>query len=204
MVALWYNMRVTQKKPVCYIIAGPNGAGKTTFALNYLPKITDCRDFINADEIAKGLSPLDFDAGLLQAGKLFMTLLNKKIEQRKDFAFETTLSGKAYIPKIVAWRKKGWRVVLIYLYIPSADFSASRVSQRVLQGGHNIPPQDIQRRYPRSIKNAFVYAECCDDVYCFDNSFKQITSVFEKHGSNPIVIQNQQIYAEMMEVVRHE
>ncbi len=195
---------MSQKQPVCYIIAGPNGAGKTTFALDYLPKITDCRDFINADEIAKGLSPLDFNAGLLLAGRLFITLLNKKIEQRKDFAFETTLSGKAYIPKIEAWRKQGWKVVLIYLYIPSADFSSSRVSQRVIQGGHDIPERDIQRRYPRSIRNAFVYAKYCDDFYCFDNSLKQITSVFEKHGSNPALIQNPRIYAEMMEVVNHE
>ncbi len=197
-------MPIIQDNPTCYIIAGPNGAGKTTFALKYLPKITGCHDFINADEIAKGLSPLNFEAGLLQAGKLFMELLNKKIEQRNDFAFETTLSGKAYIPKIDSWRQQGWKVVLIYLYIPSADFSVSRVSHRVLQGGHNIPSQDIQRRYPRSVKNLFVYADHCNDVFCFDNSFDDIVSVFEKHEDNPLVVTNKDIYAEMMEVVNNE
>ncbi len=86
--------------PTCYIIAGPNGAGKTTFALNYLPKITGCRDFINVDEIAKGLSPLDFEAGLIQAGKIFLSLLEQKIAHKKDFAFETTLSGKIICRKL--------------------------------------------------------------------------------------------------------
>ena len=86
------------KKPHCYVVAGPNGAGKTTFALEYLPRIVSCRDFINADEIAKGLSPLDYEAGLLRASKIFLETLNRKIEERNDFAFETTLSGRTYLP----------------------------------------------------------------------------------------------------------
>ena len=78
-----------EKKTQCYIVAGPNGAEKTTFALTYLPMIAECHDFINADEIAKGLSPLKFEAGLLQAGKIFLDVLKQKIAARKDFAFET-------------------------------------------------------------------------------------------------------------------
>ena len=81
-----------EKQPQCYVIAGPNGAGKTTFALKYLPLIASCYDFINADEIAKGLFPLNYEAGLLKAGKLFLEILEQKIAERKDCAFETTLS----------------------------------------------------------------------------------------------------------------
>jgi len=81
-----------EKQPRCYVVAGPNGAGKTTFALKYLPLIASCHDFVNADEIAKGLSPLDYNAGLLKAGKIFLDILKQKIAQRNDFAFETTLS----------------------------------------------------------------------------------------------------------------
>ena len=128
-----------EKQPQCYVVAGPNGAGKTTFALTYLPVMVSCHDFINADEIAKGLSPLDFEAGLLKAGKIFLEILDQKIKGRKDFAFETTLSGRTYLSRIRQWRKSGWKVVLFYLYIPNAEFSAMRVQQRVLQGGHNIP-----------------------------------------------------------------
>ena len=97
----------TEKKPRCYVVAGPNGAGKTTFALKYLPLIASCHDFINADEIAKGLSPLNFEAGLLKASRIFLETLEQKISLRKDFAFETTLSGRSYLPRIAEWRKAG-------------------------------------------------------------------------------------------------
>ena len=82
-----------KKQPICYIVAGPNGAGKTTFALQYLPKIVSCNNFINADEIAKGVSPLNFEAGLLQASKIFLQSLNQKIENKETFAFETLCPG---------------------------------------------------------------------------------------------------------------
>ena len=176
--------------PRCYVVAGPNGAGKTTFALKYLPLIASCRDFVNADEIAKGLSPLDYNAGLLKAGKIFLDILKQKIAQRSDFAFETTLSGRAYLPQIAEWRKSGWRVVLFYLYIPNAKFSAMRVRQRVLQGGHDIPSEDIARRYPRSIQNLFDYAEVCDHTLCLDNTGDRIVPIFEKRFGQPINIHN--------------
>ena len=105
------------KQPHCYVVAGPNGAGKTTFALKYLPRIVSCHDFINADEIAKGLSPLNYEAGLLRGSKIFLETLNRKITERNDFAFETTLSGRTYLPRIVEWRGSGWMVTLFYLYI---------------------------------------------------------------------------------------
>ena len=89
-----------KRQPICYIIAGPKGAGKTTFALQYLPKIVSCNNFINADEIAKGVSPLNFEAGLLQASKIFLQALNKKLENKENFAFETTLSGRSYLTQI--------------------------------------------------------------------------------------------------------
>ena len=176
------------KHPRCYVVAGPNGAGKTTFALKYLPLIASCRDFVNADEIAKGLSPLDYSAGLLKAGKIFLDILKQKIARQCDFAFETTLSGRAYLPQIAEWRRSGWRVVLFYLYIPNAEFSAMRVQQRVLQGGHGIPPDDIARRYPRSIRNLFDYAEVCDHTLCLDNTGEQIVSIFEKRFGRPVQI----------------
>ena len=183
------------KQPHCYVVAGANGAGKTTFALKYLPLIASCYDFINADEIAKGLSPLDYEAGLLKAGKIFLETLKQKIAERNDFAFETTLSGRTYLPRIAEWRKSGWIVTLFYLYIPDAAFSAQRVRHRVLEGGHNIPADDIVRRYPRSIRNLFAYAEACDRTICFDNTGSQIIPIFEKRFGQPIEIDNQELFA---------
>ena len=193
-----------EKQPQCYVIAGPNGAGKTTFALKYLPMIASCYDFINADEIAKGLSPLDYTAGLLQAGKIFLETLNQKIAQRKDFAFETTLSGRTYLPRIAEWRKAGWFVTLFYLFIPSVDFSSYRVRQRVLRGGHDIPTEDIVRRFPRSIRNLFAYADVCDKTMCLDNTGDRIISIFEKCYGQPLEIQDRERFSIIQGVLRDE
>ena len=193
-----------EKQPQCYVIAGPNGAGKTTFALKYLPLIVSCYDFINADEIAKGLSPLDYNAGLLQAGKIFLETLNQKIAQRKDFAFETTLSGRTYLPRVAEWRKDGWFVTLFYLFIPSIEFSEQRVHKRVLSGGHDIPPEDIVRRYPRSIRNLFAYADVCDKTMCFDNTGNRVVSIFEKHYGQPLDIQDKERFSILQGVLDHE
>lgn len=193
-----------EKQPQCYVIAGPNGAGKTTFALKYLPLIASCYDFINADEIARGLSPLNFEAGLLRAGKIFLETLNRKIAGRKDFAFETTLSGRTYLPRIAEWRKAGWNVTLLYLYIPGIAFSAQRVRQRVLEGGHDIPHEDIVRRYPRSIRNLFAYADVCDKTMCFDNTGNQIIPIFEKRCGQPLEIQDKERFSAIQGVLDHE
>lgn len=193
-----------EKQPQCYVIAGPDGAGKTTFALKYLPLIASCYDFINADEIARGLSPLDFEAGLLRAGKIFLETLNRKIADRKDFAFETTLSGRTYLPRIAEWRKAGWNVTLLYLYIPGIAFSAQRVRQRVLKGGHDIPHEDIVRRYPRSIRNLFAYADVCDKTMCFDNTGNQVVLIFEKEYGQPLFIQDKERFSKIQGVLNHE
>ena len=192
------------KKPHCYIVAGPNGAGKTTFALKYLPRISDCHDFINADEIAKGLSPLDYSAGLLRASKIFLETLNCKIADRNDFAFETTLSGRTYLPRIADWRRSGWNVILFYLYIPDAEFSAERVRHRVLEGGHDIPPEDIVRRYPRSIRNLFDYAEVCDHTICFDNTGDRIGPIFEKRFGQPIEVMDNERFTKILGDLNYE
>ncbi len=192
------------KQPQCYVVAGPNGAGKTTFALKYLPRIASCHDFINADEIAKGLSPLDYEAGLLRASKIFLETLNRKIMERNDFAFETTLSGRTYLPRIVEWRESGWIVTLFYLYIPDAEFSAQRVYHRVLEGGHDIPAADIVRRYPRSIRNLFDYAEVCNHTICLDNTGNKIVPIFEKRLGHPLEIQDKERFAKIQGDLNHE
>ena len=151
-------------KPICTIIAGPNGAGKTTFAMEYLPQI-NCSIFLNADMIASGLAPFNAEEKLLEAGKLFLREVERAVETRADFAFETTLSGKSHLARVRRMLKEGWRVNLIYLWLPGAEASLSRVQERVLQGGHNIPEQDILRRYGKSLKNLLEhYAPLCTET----------------------------------------
>jgi predicted ABC-type ATPase len=169
------------EKPICYLIAGPNGAGKTTFALRYLPEIVGCTNFVNADLIASGISPLNSISAQYVAGRIFVQEVNKQIEQKSDFAFETTLSGRSYINLVTQLKDSGWKIVMLFLWIPSADFSRDRVLQRVADGGHSVPDSAIYRRYPRIMYNLiYIYKSLIDTVYCYDNSGPVPNLVFEK------------------------
>ncbi|MGB3312309.1 MAG: zeta toxin family protein [Nodosilinea sp.] len=173
----------TPSAPTCWIIAGPNGAGKTTFALSYLPTAANCRNFVNADLIAAGLSPLAPETELLAASRLFLSEIENRIQARQDFAFETTLAGRSYLRLIRRLRSDGWRVELIYLALPSVEMSRLRVAERVAHGGHNIPLEDIERRFPRSLQNLlneFSYA--VDRTQCFMNEDDSPQLIFEQQG----------------------
>lgn len=175
--------------PTCYVIAGPNGAGKTTFALQYLPEMTGCRNFINADLIAAGLSPLDPASVQMDAGRLLLREIEENIQKGRDFAFETTLAGRTYARLLKELRAQGWKIVLFYLWIPSAEFSRQRVRQRVADGGHTISDADIARRFPRTISNFIrVFSPLCDEVMCYDNSETDPWPVFADLGGDRIVL----------------
>ena len=105
---------------------------------------------------------------------------------------------KAYLQKIKQWKNDGWRVELFYLYLPNAEFSARRVEYRVKQGGHNIPSDAIERRYPRSVANLFEYADVCDVTHCVDNSQREISLIFDV-DANGVNIYNDTIYKQMKE-----
>ena len=137
-------------KRKCYIIAGPNGAGKTTFAREFLPVEAECLNFVNADLIALGLSPFQPEKMAIEAGRLMIQNINNCIKSNESFAFETTLSGKGYVNKIMDWKSKQYEIIIYYLKIPTVEFAIERVKLRVSQGGHNIPEQDIRRRFERS------------------------------------------------------
>jgi predicted ABC-type ATPase len=172
------------ERPTCYVIAGPNGAGKTTFAMRYLLEAVGCRNFVNADMIARGLSPLAPEQMQIQAGRLFLQEIQRNAKVRQDFAFETTLSGRSFVPFIQGLKQEAWQIVLIYLWIPSAEFSEERVRERVLAGGHDIPREVVYRRYPRSVQNFnTLYAPLCDVTLCFDNSGEKPILIFERDNS---------------------
>jgi predicted ABC-type ATPase len=172
-----------KRKPTCFIIAGPNGAGKTTFALRYIPQIAGCRNFVNADLIAYGLSPFDSLSAQYEAGRLFLREIYMNIEKRVDFAFETTLAGRSHITLMKNLRQNDWHVVLFFLWIPNAAFSKSRIRERVKQGGHDIPDDTIYRRFPRIMHNFIkIYIPLCDKVFCYDNSGPKPVPVFEQES----------------------
>lgn len=151
-----------------YIIAGANGSGKTTFALNFAQ--LENLKFINADEIAKEYDPNDIQKYKMKAGKKFFEELHLSLTQEKSFIIETTLSGKYLIKIIKEAKKKNFRVSLIYLFLETNTENIYRVKNRVLRGGHNVPTQDIVRRYYRS-RNLFehVYKDLVDEWMLFFN-----------------------------------
>ena len=133
--------------PKIVVIAGPNGAGKTTFARAFLPQEAACPRFINADLIAAGLSPFAPEAAALKAARLMLQEIDACVAQRQSFAFETTLAGRAYLQRITHWRRLGYHVSLFFLSLPTAELAIARVAERVRQGGHDIAPDVIRRRF---------------------------------------------------------
>ena len=142
-------------KPTIYLIAGCNGAGKTTFAKEFLPKEVKCLRFLNADEIARGLSPFKPSAGAVQAARLLLTQVGECLCNRETFALETTLSGKTYIRLLRRAKEFGFEIELHYLWLANPAQAITRVRRRVREGGHHVPAADVRRRFKRSLAHLF-------------------------------------------------
>jgi predicted ABC-type ATPase len=157
--------------PKAYIIAGPNGVGKTTFAREFLPNYADCRNFVNADLMAQGISPFSPETAAFRAGRLVLKEIALLERRRADFGFETTLSGRGYVNLIRRLKEAGYQVHFFFLWVPSVDLALLRVKERVLRGGHDVPEGDVRRRFERSIKNFLIqYRSLADSWILFDNS----------------------------------
>ena len=154
-----------------YIIAGCNGAGKTTASFTILPEIIECKEFVNADEIAKGLSPFQPEKVAFESGRIMLKRIAELLFDNQSFAFETTLSTKSYKSKILEAKEKGYTVTLLFFWLQNVELAKARVKTRVSEGGHNIEPEIIERRYFRGIKNLFkIYLPIVDGAIIFDNS----------------------------------
>jgi predicted ABC-type ATPase len=154
-----------------YIIAGCNGAGKTTASFTILPEIIECKEFVNADEIAKGLSPFQPEKVAFESGRIMLKRITELLFDNQSFAFETTLSTKSYKSKILEAKEKGYTVTLLFFWLQNVELAKARVKTRVSEGGHNIEPEIIERRYFRGIKNLFkIYLPIVDGAIIFDNS----------------------------------
>lgn len=172
-----------------YIIAGCNGAGKTTASFNILKEYLDCDEFVNADEIAKGLSPLNPDAVAFKAGRIMINRIDDLMHEGVSFAFETTLASKSHITRIKNAKEMGYQINMLFFWLSSADLAVKRVALRVEHGGHNIPENVIRRRYILGVKYLFSnYYELCDELYLYDNSegLPQLIAEFGK-GSDKIL-----------------
>lgn len=174
-----------------YIIAGCNGAGKTTASFTILPEILDCKEFVNADEIAKGLSPFQPEKVAFEAGRIMLNRIDELFKNQENFAFETTLATKTYKQRIKFAKENDYNTTLLFFWLRNSDLAKERVKTRVKEGGHNIPTDVIERRYINGIKNLFdIYLEIVDQVLIFDNSEGKPILIAEKNFGEEIVIHN--------------
>lgn len=154
-----------------YIVSGCNGAGKTTASYTVLPEILECREFVNADEIARGLSPFNAEGVAIEAGRLMLQRIEELLKEDVTFAIETTLATRSYVNLVMRAQKQGYRVNLLYFWLSSPELAMRRVAERVSKGGHDIPEEIIRRRYTAGINNLFkLFMPAVDYWAVFDNS----------------------------------
>ena len=162
---------MTGRAPLVVVLAGPNGAGKSTTAAHLLRGALAVDEFVNADTIAMGLSAYRPEGAALAAGRVMLERLRFLARERRDFAFETTLSGRGHARWIEKLRSTGYRAHLIFLALPHADLAVARVAERVRQGGHHVPDAVVRRRFAAGLSNLFrIYIGVVDGWHVYDNS----------------------------------
>ncbi len=177
-----------------HIIAGPNGAGKSSLArITLLPDFLSSKEFINADEIAKILSPGNPEKSALSAGRLMLKRMEFLVNENSDFAFETTLSAKTYLKLIRDSQAKGYKVNLIFLRLDNVSLAQERVLTRVSKGGHNIEPAVIQRRFQRGLDNLKDYLKIVDTAAIYESSGLELVEIAKKNETKLTVI-NQNLW----------
>ena len=190
------------KNKAVYIIAGPNGSGKTTFAKLFLPDYVNCPNFVNADLIALGLAPFKPRAAAIKAGKLVLQQIHEYSERGVDFAFETTLSGKSYKSLLIELKSKGYALHLFFLWLPGVELAMARIKERVQEGGHNVPAEDVRRRFSRGINNFFtLYEPLLDSWMLFDNSKAKPTLIAKRKNGHREII-NEELFQVIQRTVR--
>lgn len=187
-----------------YIIGGPNGAGKTTASYSVLPKILECREFVNADEIARGLSPFNPDSVAIEAGRLMLTRISELLRRNESFSIETTLATRSYFRLIEQAHRQGYDVTLLFFWLRTPEQAIERVAERVSKGGHNIPSDVIRRRYQEGINNLFhIYMPIIDTWILVNNSMTPRSIIATGGREQQTTILNEVEYKNIETYVKH-
>ena len=182
-----------------YIIGGCNGSGKTTASFTVLPEMLDCKEFVNADEIAKGLSPFNSESVAIEAGKIMLRRMQELVRAKRDFAFETTLAPRSYVHLVELAKSKGYLVTLVYFWLNSPDLAVARVKMRYANGGHDIDQNIVRRRYFSSLRNLFsLYLPLCNYWMMINSSDTPSQLIAEGADGKPIEVHQSQVYKEIV------
>ena len=186
-----------------YIISGPNGAGKTTASYTVLPKILQCKEFVNADEIARGLSPFNPDSVAIQAGRLMLERISELLQRNESFSIETTLSTRSYVHLVEKAHRQGYELTLLYFWLKSPDQAIQRVAERVAKGGHDIPKNVIVRRYREGLENLFnLYMPVVDTWLLINNGEMPRTIIATGGKEQETIVEEQEHYKKIEEYVK--
>ena len=186
-----------------YIISGPNGAGKTTASYSVLPKILHCKEFVNADEIARGLSPFNPESVAIEAGRLMLSRIKDLLSKNESFSIETTLATRSYFRLIEKAHQQGYEVTLLYFWLKSPEQAMERVAERVSKGGHNIPQDIIVRRYFEGIDNLFQIYMPIVDTWILVNNSETPRSIVASGGNNQdLIIRNSVLFNQIKKYVK--
>ena len=187
-----------------YIIAGCNRVGKTTASFTIMPDVINCKEFVNADEIARGLSPFQPEKVAFEAGRIMLNRIQELLTKNESFAFETTLSTRSYTHTILQAKAQGYTTTLLFLWLQSIELAKERVRTRVAEGGHNVAPDVIERRYKKGIKNLFdLYLPIIDNTFIYDNSKGKYKLLAQKAITNRLEIINQESYSQLKRFYDH-
>jgi predicted ABC-type ATPase len=190
--------------PNLYIIAGCNGAGKTTASFTILPEMLNCKEFVNADSIAAGLSPFNAESVAIEAGRIMLMRINELLKARVDFAFETTLATRSYLHLIKTAKELGYRVTLLFIWLDSPKTAIQRVAKRVAKGGHNIPQDVVERRYYRGIFNLITLFIPVADTWMIVNSTNVVIEPIAEGGMGiGDIISNDYIWRVILDQSKH-
>uniref|UniRef100_A0AB33JUV6 Zeta toxin family protein n=3 Tax=unclassified Prevotella TaxID=2638335 RepID=A0AB33JUV6_9BACT len=188
-----------------YILSGCNGAGKTTASFTILPEILQCREFVNADEIAKGLSPFAPESVAIEAGRLMLERIDILLKEGTDFSIETTLATRSYANLVYRAQHLGYEVILLYFWLSSPVVAKHRVAQRVSLGGHNIPNNIIERRYYLGLRNLFhIFMPIVDEWMLIDNSNLKAEIIAHAYLGQEMEIRNLETYNKILEYDRRK
>ena len=187
-----------------YIIAGCNRVGKTTASFTIMPDVINCKEFVNADEIARGLSPFQPEKVAFEAGRIMLNRIQELLNKNESFAFETTLSTRSYTHTILQAKAQGYTTTLLFLWLQSIELAKERVRTRVAEGGHSIEPDVIERRYSKGIKNLFdLYLPIVDNVIVYDNTNGIYELLAQKTIDKNLIVFNQGKYNQLKNLYDH-